>query len=167
MTQPAFEIRPARFTDASDIFALIRRHPDELVTRSKNDILQNIDRFFVAVAKGKLCGVVAFGILPEIGSKNPSIELKSLAVDGDQRGTGLGRALVERCLERIRELGPDQVIVLTFVADFFRKFGFREIAKSQIMHKLYSGCLNCTRFDNPFTCPEIAMSLPLAPPAAG
>jgi len=25
------------------------------------------------------------------------------------------------------------------------------------MHKLYTGCMNCTKHANPFTCPEIAM----------
>jgi hypothetical protein len=25
------------------------------------------------------------------------------------------------------------------------------------MHKLYTGCINCTKHANPFTCPEIAM----------
>ena len=25
------------------------------------------------------------------------------------------------------------------------------------MHKLYTGCINCTKHANPYTCPEIAM----------
>jgi hypothetical protein len=25
------------------------------------------------------------------------------------------------------------------------------------MHKLYTGCINCTKHTDPFTCPEIAM----------
>jgi hypothetical protein len=29
------------------------------------------------------------------------------------------------------------------------------------MHKLYMGCINCTKHANPFTCPEIAMALDL------
>ena len=27
------------------------------------------------------------------------------------------------------------------------------------MHKLYMGCLNCSKYDSPFTCPEVAMAL--------
>ena len=56
---------------------------------------------------------------------------------------------------------PEQIIVLTFTPDFFRKFGFVEISKVTIMHKLYSGCINCAKYDSPFTCPEVAMSLSL------
>ena len=67
--------------------------------------------------------------------------------------------LVEAAIERVKVLQPEQIIVLTFTPDFFRKFGFVEISKVTIMHKLYSGCINCTKYDSPFTCPEVAMSL--------
>ena len=29
------------------------------------------------------------------------------------------------------------------------------------MSKLYTGCINCTKYANPFTCPEKAMVLEL------
>jgi N-acetylglutamate synthase-like GNAT family acetyltransferase len=48
------------------------------------------------------------------------------------------------------------------VPEFFRRFGFAEVPKEKLMHKLYTGCVNCTRYDNPFTCPEIAMAKPMA-----
>ena len=47
--------------------------------------------------------------------------------------------------------------MLTFAPGFFRKLGFETIEKTQIMHKLYTGCINCTKHADPFTCPEIAM----------
>ena len=28
---------------------------------------------------------------------------------------------------------------------------------TKIMHKLYTGCINCTKHADPFTCPEKAM----------
>ncbi len=162
MGEKSYTIRNARFSDAGEIFDLIRRHPDELVMRSKNDILQNIDRFLVGEIDGAVAGIVSWSILPELdAAKHPSVEMKTLAVDRPARGTGMGRALVETAMERIRRLNPEQIIVLTFSPKFFRKFGFREVAKEKLMHKLYTGCLNCTRFDNPFTCPEIAMNLVL------
>ena len=43
-------------------------------------------------------------------------------------------------------------------AAYRAKLGFSEIPKSKVMHKLYSGCLHCTKHADPFTCPEIAMS---------
>jgi amino-acid N-acetyltransferase len=163
MPDPSFIVRPATFRDASAIFQLVRSHPDELVPRSISDILQNIDRFYVADMGGEVVGTVSWGILPELGSaRHPSVELKTLAVRAAERGRGAGRALVKQALDRIAELKPEQVIVLTFVPEFFRRFGFAEVPKEKLMHKLYTGCVNCTRFDSPFTCPEIAMAKPMA-----
>jgi amino-acid N-acetyltransferase len=130
------------------------------VPRSRSDILQNIDRFLVAERNGRIVGVVSWGILPELSAaRHPSVEIKSLAVEASARGSGLGRALVEGVLEAVRALQPEQVIALTFSPDFFRRFGFEEVDKRELMHKLYTGCLNCTRYDSPFTCPEVAMRL--------
>lgn len=157
-----YKIRKAGFADTGEIFNLIRAHPQELVPRSMNDIIQNTDRFIVAEADGRVVGTVSWGILPEIGrATHPTVEIKSLAVDAAYRGYGIGRALVEAAIENIKVLRPEQIIVLTFAPDFFRKFGFQEIPKERIMHKLYTGCLNCAKYDNPLTCPEIAMALPI------
>ncbi len=163
MSELPYKIRPAAFRDAAGIVRLIRNHPDALVPRSISDVLQNIDRFFVAEAAGAVVGVVSWAILPELGTaQHPSIEMKTLAVDAEWRARGVGAALVRRALDRIEELRPEQALVLTFVPEFFRKFGFAEVSKEKFMHKLYTGCVNCTRYDNPFTCPEIAMAKPMA-----
>jgi hypothetical protein len=37
--------------------------------------------------------------------------------------------------------------------------GFKEVPKASLMHKLYMGCINCTKYDSPFTCPEVAMAM--------
>ena len=164
MRKPRYRIRSASFTDALAIFNMIKKHPDELVPRSISDILQNIDRFFVAeaIADEEIIGTVSWAALPEIGSgKHPSVEVKSLSVDGDWRGRGIGRRLVERAIRKVRSLHPDQIVVLTFTPEFFRKLGFVEVPKEKLMYKLYTGCLNCAKYDSPFTCPEVAMSLQL------
>ena len=162
MKKKAFNVRNAEFTDTAAIFALIKKNPKELVPRSQSDIVQNIDRFLVCDHKGKIGGVVSWAILPEIGrAAHPTVEIKSLAVDKSFRKEGLGRLLVEAAIERVKTIQPEQIIVLTFTPDFFRKFGFVEVSKVTIMHKLYSGCINCTKYDSPFTCPEVAMSLSL------
>lgn len=161
-TVQSFQIRSSGFTDAAAIFDLIKRNPRELVPRSISDIIQNIDRSMVSEYRGRVAGTVSWAILPEIGqAAHPTVEIKSLAVDKRFRGSGMGRALVEEAIRRISVLLPEQIIVLTFTPDFFAKFGFKKIAKEKIMHKLYTGCLNCTKYDSPFTCPEVAMSLSL------
>lgn len=56
-------------------------------------------------------------------------------------------------------LHPAQCVVLTFTPEVFAKHGFKEVSKETMMHKLYAGCINCTKYDSPFTCPEVAMVL--------
>ncbi len=156
-------IRNAGFSDTKAIFTLIKKHPRELVPRSIGDIIQNTDRFIVCENRGKVVGVAAWAILPEIGTAaHPTVEIQSVAVDRSARGKGFGRALVLAAIERVKVLHPEQIIVLTFTPAFFRQFGFRKIPKQKIMHKLYLGCVNCSKYDSPFTCPEVAMSLTLA-----
>ena len=159
-TKKRWVIRNASFADAPQIFRMIKKHPKELVPRPISDILENIDRFLVCDLDGKIIGTVSWGILPEIGSaKDPTVEIKSVSVDRSYRRHGIGQALVETAIERVKLLRPEQVLVLTFKPEFFGRFGFRQVPKETIMHKLYTGCMNCTRYDSPFTCPEVAMSL--------
>ncbi len=164
MKKKSFAVRDAEFSDAAGIFSLIKRNPRELVPRPISDIVQNIDRFLVCEHRGKVVGTVAWAILPEIGkAAHPSVEIKSLAVEKAVRSKGLGRALLHAAIERVKELQPEEIIVLTFTPDFFRRFGFVEVAKETLMHKLYTGCLNCSKYDSPFTCPEVAMTLAVRP----
>ena len=156
---PPFNLRPARLTDAERIFTLIRQHPDELVPKPMGDIVAIIDRFVVAEVEGQIVGCATYSILPEIGTaERATVELQSVAVSAAYRKLGIGRALVEALLRRIEPFAPAEVLVLTFTPAFFAKLGFSEIPKSKVMHKLYSGCLHCTKHADPFTCPEIAMS---------
>lgn len=156
------QIRHAGFGDAEAIFRLIKSYPDELLARPVSDIVQNIDRFMVAVKDGEVVGAAAWAVLPEIGkAMQPSVEVKSVAVEKSLKGQGVGTRLVKAVIDRIREFKPAQIIVLTFTPDFFGKLGFVKVPKETLMHKLYMGCVNCSKYDNPFTCPEVAMAIQL------
>jgi amino-acid N-acetyltransferase len=158
--KPKFIIRNAGFTDAEGIYNLIKGYPKELLPRPISDIAENIDRSLVCELKGQIVGTVSWSILPEIGHvRHPAVEVKSLAVKKSLRKHGVGRLLVEAAIERIRVLHPSQIIVLTFTPGFFAKMGFHEVPKISLMHKLYMGCINCSKYDSPFTCPEVAMAM--------
>lgn len=160
----AVRIRPARLEDARGIYHLIAENPGELVPRPIASVVQNIDRFVVVEDEGGLVGAASFGIYPEIGEpRSAAVELQSVCIRADRRGLGLGRRLVEAVIARIRPFAPCQVVVLTFTPPFFAKLGFREVEKRSLMYKLYMGCVNCTKHESPFTCPEVAMALPLVP----
>lgn len=160
MKQQKFVIRNAAFTDAEAIFLLIRKYPEELLVRPLGDIVRNIDRCLVCEHNGVVVGTVSWQILPEIGKPSaPTVEIRSLAVDKNFKGRGIGSLLVKEALKRICILKPANVIVLTFTPKFFQKLGFRKIEKRSIMHKIYIGCMDCPKFQSPFTCPETAMAL--------
>jgi len=158
----SISVRPAEFGDAEQISAIIRKYPEELLQRAIGDIVQNIDRILVCEMDGKIVGTCSWHILPEIGIPHkPSVEIKSLAVMDGYRGKGIGRALVQKAIDQIRLLHPRQIIALTFHPEFFAALGFVQTPKSELMHKIYAGCINCVKYDSPFTCPEQAMTLEL------
>ena len=155
-------VRPATLRDAERIFALVSLNRDQLVPRSLGNIVENIDRFVLAEAEGEMVGCAAYQVHPEIGkAEAATVEIVSVAVKSVFRRRGVGRALVRSIIDKIRGFGPHEAIVLTFAPAFFASLGFVEIPKTKVMHKLYTGCINCTKHADPFTCPEIAMVVEL------
>jgi len=151
-------IRAATLKDAEKVFALIARNQDMLVPRSLGNIVENIDRFVIAEADGEMVGCAAYQIHPEIGrAEAATVEIVSVAVKSVFRKRGVGRLLVEAVVANAKRFAPKEVLVLTFAPEFFTKLGFVETPKTEVMHKLYTGCINCTKHADPFTCPELAM----------
>ena len=155
-----FSVRRATLRDAQSLYALVRRHSDELVPRSLGGIVESIDRFFVATCAGEIAGCASYQIHPELGDPEAAtVEIVSVVVKSIFRRRGLGHALVRRILDEVRAFGPKEAVVLTFAPEFFSTLGFVDVPKTKVMHKLYTGCINCTKHTNPFTCPERAMLL--------
>jgi len=59
-------------------------------------------------------------------------------------------------LEEARTLGvKEDVLVLTYLPEFFKKLGFREIDKEVIPeHKIWADCIKCIHFP---VCNEVAL----------
>ncbi len=153
-----FTIRRAELADAERIYALIGRNADNLVPRSLANVVESIDRFVVAEASGEMAGCASYQIHPEIGAPEAAtVEIVSVAVKTVFRRRGIGRELVEAVARRAAAFSPREFVVLTFTPEFFASLGFTEVPKTKIMHKLYTGCINCTKHADPFTCPETAM----------
>ena len=154
------KVRRATLRDAEKIHALIRLNSDQLVPRSMGSVVEAIDRFFVAEADGEVVGCASYQIHPEIGQPEAAaVEIVSVAVKSAFRRRGIGRVLVTAVINAVKAFRPREVVVLTFAPEFFSSLGFVEIQKTKIMHKLYTGCINCTKHADPFTCPEQAMVL--------
>jgi amino-acid N-acetyltransferase len=156
------KIRTATLRDAERIYALVSRNSDMLVPRSLGNIVESIDRFVIAEAEGEMVGCASYQIHPEIGNAEAAtVEIVSVAVKSMFRKRGIGRLLVEAVIANVRGFNPKEVLALTFAPEVFTKLGFAETPKTEVMHKLYTGCINCTKHADPFTCPEIAMKRPL------
>ncbi len=162
-------VRRAALGDAEAIYALVKSNSDLLIPRSLGGIVEAIDRFFIAECEGEMAGCASYQIHPEFGAPEAAtVELVSVAVETAFRRRGVGRRLVAAALSAVKALGLKEAVVLTYAPEFFATFGFAEIPKTKVMHKLYTGCINCTKHTDPFTCPEKAMVLRLEddPPAA-
>jgi amino-acid N-acetyltransferase len=153
-------LRAARMDDIQQIYKVIRENPRQVLPRSYPDLLQNFDRFIVYEEKGRIKGVISWQVLPsaEIDSDR-TIEIVSFSVRRRNQGSGIGRLLLNKMLKKLGKYGPDKILVLTFYPRFFRKFGFRKMSKRKLFSKIYLGCIKCTKYLSPLTCPETAMVL--------
>jgi amino-acid N-acetyltransferase len=118
----AATIEPASQADAAAILTLLQR--SDLPTVGAADHVANA---VVARDQGVVIGCAALEIYGD------DALLRSVAVDGSQRGGGLGHRLTEAALARAVAHGVRTVYLLTTTAErFFPKFGFVEIDRSQV-----------------------------------
>ena len=118
-------IRAGRATDVRAIQAL--REPSEGKVLLHHDLValfEKVQEFLVATdASGTVVGAGALHIMWE-----DLAEVRSIVVASDQRGQGVGHAIVEALLAKAEGSGIKRVFCLTFEVDFFAKHGFDEIS---------------------------------------
>jgi len=148
-------IRRARIPDAKAIHKLLMTYAKDgmMLSRSLSEIYEAIRDFYVFESDGSVVGTVCLHICWE-----DLAEVRSLAVAEGEEGQGVGRRLVEACLDEARLLGLKKVFALTYKPGFFSKLGFHEIEKSELPHKIWGDCMKCVKFPE---CDEIAMSVEL------
>ena len=152
-------IRKARLPDVKAIHALVNAYALKglLLPRSLSDLYESIRDYYVWEEDGMIVGVCALHVAWE-----DLAEVRSLAVEESATGRGIGRALVERCLEEARELAVSRVFALTYQEAFFSKLGFVEVDKQSLPQKIWADCLKCVKFPD---CDETAVILEI--PSAG
>jgi len=152
-------IRFALFSDSMRIYEVIKSNPQEVLPRPLPDIMLNFDRFMVYESDDEIKGVISWRVLPILDIINPDfcLEIVSFSVMDEFKKQGIGTALLKKILEYLKKFSPDRIIVLTFYPEFFQKLGFKEISKKELYPKIYLGCIDCTKYPSPLTCPEAAM----------
>jgi amino-acid N-acetyltransferase len=143
-------IRKAKIQDTAAIHSLINYYAelDRMLFRDLADIYENLQGFVVAESQNKIIGCCLLQVIWA-----DLAEIKSLAVEQNFKGKGIGKKLVDCCLENAKELGVKKVFALTLEPKFFEKTGFKFVDKSELPMKVWSDCAFCPKQDH---CDEFA-----------
>lgn len=132
-----------------------------VLPRTAEELQQNYRNFTVVCDKadGHLLGIAA---LRPFG--DGFFEVRSLAVEDESQGKGVGSALVKALLERARSLQPPAscVFALTKRPHFFQGLGFQLAKREEFPAKIWLDCRQCPKFD---CCDEIAVEYRLDRPS--
>ena len=151
------KIKKAKIEDIPQAQKLIRKSAEKglMLARSLSEIYENIRDYFVVHENGEVIGCGALHIC-----WSDLAEVKSIAVADDRQKQGIGKALVEACIEEAGSLGISSVFCLTMAEDFFSKFGFKKVDLLELPRKVWGECQTCPKYPD---CDEVAMVLNLKP----
>ncbi|HET6559616.1 MAG TPA: GNAT family N-acetyltransferase [Prolixibacteraceae bacterium] len=98
--------------------------------------------YFIAEAEGKLLG--GGGVYPTEDLPSNTCELVKMYLLPEARGLGLGRTLIEQCLQTAKEFGFEQVYLetlpeLRMAVKTYEKFGFEYLC-SPLGNSKHFGC---------------------------
>jgi len=147
------ELVKAKLSDIPEMQALVTAEVKEgiILNRTEDEVATNIRSYVLAKDDGRLVGYTAL----HIHSKRLA-EIRSLIVDESYRGQNVGKRMVKFTLEEAKALGVEEdVLVLTYLPQFFEKLNFNEINKEVIPeHKIWADCIKCIHFP---VCNEVAL----------
>jgi amino-acid N-acetyltransferase len=150
-------VRKARLADIPALLELINGYARDgiMLPRTEFEMSENIRDFTVAYSGPRLlgCGALHF-YSPTSG------EVRSLAVDPDIKTRGVGRRIVEGLELEALENNLHALFAFTYVPEFFRKVGFREVERGELPLKVWKDCVRCPKFQ---CCDEIAVVKALRP----
>jgi amino-acid N-acetyltransferase len=146
-------IRRATLRDVKSIHRLIAEQAQSghILARAMSELYSQVKDFIVSEddGSGEIVGCGALQIVWE-----DLAEIRSLAVQTEFQGKGVGTALIEALLEESGEMGVSKVFVLTYRPELFQRLGFVLMDKSLLPHKIWADCIRCTKFPE---CDEIAL----------
>ncbi|MBU0514612.1 MAG: N-acetyltransferase [Proteobacteria bacterium] len=148
-------LRKARVTDVPQIHDILTHFGGLglLLPRSRHELYESIRDHFVWQEDERVVGVSGMHVCWE-----DLAEVRSLAVIEDFQGRSMGLKLVNACLEEAVTLGLFRIFTLSYVPEFFTRFGFVEVDKSVLPHPVWADCVKCVKFPD---CGETAMMLEL------
>jgi amino-acid N-acetyltransferase len=148
-------LRKAQINDVKEIqkLLLVYANRGDMLSRSLSEIYESLRDFYIVAENERIIGVSALHIVWE-----DLAEIRSVAVAEEAGRKGVGTEVVNACIAEARELGLKRLFCLTYKPDFFARFGFKIVDKSQLPHKVWGDCIKCAKFPD---CDEIAMIMEL------
>ncbi|MEZ4526784.1 MAG: N-acetyltransferase [Desulfobacterales bacterium] len=148
-----FIVRKAAIEDIRQIHRLLHTysHQGDLIPRPLSDLYDRVRDFSVAADTDtkQVVGCCALQFCWE-----DLAEIRSLVVETEYRRQKVASGLVTSCIEEAAEYGMAKLFCLTFKPDFFSKFGFVPIERSDLPLKIWADCMLCVKFPD---CQAIAM----------
>ncbi|GAA4050370.1 amino-acid N-acetyltransferase [Nonomuraea soli] len=132
-------VRRARTADVRTIKRLVDTYAGagpRLLEKATVTLYEDVQEFWVAEHDGKVVGCGALHVLWE-----DLAEIRTVAVDPDLRGMGVGHRIVAALISTARELGLRRVFCLTFEVDFFARHGFLPIDGTPVSPEVYAELL--------------------------
>lgn len=125
----AMSVRRARMSDVDSIHQLTNFWADkgEILPRTRDNIIHDIQNFVVAELDGKVVGTASLYIY-----QTGLAEIRSVVVQDDAQKQGQGEALVQYLLEFANQMELEQIIVLTYIPQYFEQLGFNVIDKNSL-----------------------------------
>ena len=132
------EVRPARTSDIKGIHKLIVDFASggRMLQKETVTLYESVQEFMVAIEDGQVVGCGALHVLWE-----DLAEVRSVAITENLRGNGIGNQILERIIDRARELGLSRIFCLTFETKFFGRHGFEEIQGTPVEPEVYAQLL--------------------------
>lgn len=155
MSHPPVFVRKARLSDVKDIHHLLMLWSQKgmLLPRPLTHLYTHVRDFNVisVMEDGKetLRGCCALSIFWE-----DLAEIRSIAIDPNFVGQGMGKLLMDTALAEAKELGLTRLFALTYQEQFFARMGFSVVGKDELPQKVWTDCINCPKFPD---CDEIAV----------
>ena len=131
-------IRPARTSDVKAIRKLVDSYaaPGKMLTKETVTLYESVQEFTVAEIDGKVIGCGALHVLWD-----DLAEVRTVAVEKSFHKQGIGHQILQRIIERAREVGVARIFCLTFQTEFFGRHGFVEIEGTPVAPDVYQELL--------------------------
>ena len=122
-----------------------------ILERNEDEVATNIRSYVLAKIDDELVGYAALHV-----HSSRLAEIRSLIVSEKYRGESIGKNIVDFTLKEAERLGVrEEVLVLTYLPEFFKKMNFIEITKESIPeHKIWADCIKCIHFP---ICNEVSL----------